>query len=652
MASLRRNHSTAKRHSSLSLSLPPNSNVEPPPIAALFLIDFDVKAGYTITWRRAVPNVELDGRVEYKSLPSGLHTVRDDLIYFVDGAHAGLSAFVNEPCQEEEARHARMIAVGVLVPLSYGRLGRAWRHAEKLKELAAQLAKDRNRIDILERYWDTNKVGHDEDESTQNPAHIPDTPPLEPTRHGRRRSASDGIALIPHEHKLSPYHPAWSLVNLLDKFGPLIFPIQRAALLRKRILISCHAPVHEVCDFVYDISILSNIPLSVADRLPAPSPTSRLRPLFTIGVHDIPFLMDDLEAHKRRQDGLADPEDEAGSGWIACTTDSILAMKDTLWDMLITMPPPNNTTHASPSFSSSSPSSSSSPTHLYDAHPDKAWPKVEYPRGTPVKATQRDFRRFNALRTGLLRLATSTSDPEPDSPRSVPSAVRPSISRSHCIVKDERDETTDTLIEPITWTALAYNGYMWWASAGEQLRSEQQEEAFQDAALLADLAPSPQHSPISLPRSSSRELASESLSSLAARHGGASSTSGGTPEARTELAIIAYFHRLTTQMLSVLLDLVDSADEAYPSSYRDEDDADSGGEDEDEDEDGALLRDGSEDRFEHRAITVDSRGLETMGLDVWSATDGSFVQDLMGVYFGRGARIEGKGVEICGVRVC
>lgn len=137
MASSRRNQSRTKRQSSISLSLPPNSNAELPLIAALFLIDFDVKAGYTITWKRAVPGLQLDGRVEYKSLPSGLHTVRNDLIYFVDGAYAGLSAFVNEPCQEEETRNACMIAVGILVPLSYGRLGRAWRHAENLKELAA-----------------------------------------------------------------------------------------------------------------------------------------------------------------------------------------------------------------------------------------------------------------------------------------------------------------------------------------------------------------------------------------------------------------------------------------------------------------------------------------------------------------------------------
>lgn len=137
MAPSRRNQ--RHRQSSLSLSIAPNSAVpeQLPPVSALFLIDFDVKAGYTITWKRAVPHVELDGQVEYKSLPSGLHTVRHDLIYFVDGAHAGLSAFVNEPCEEEEARNARMIAVGILVPLSYGRLGRAWRHAENLKELAA-----------------------------------------------------------------------------------------------------------------------------------------------------------------------------------------------------------------------------------------------------------------------------------------------------------------------------------------------------------------------------------------------------------------------------------------------------------------------------------------------------------------------------------
>lgn len=119
----------------MSIDLPNNQTNDLPPISALFLIYFDIKAGYTIGWKRALPGIELEGVVEYKSLPSGLHTVKEDLIYFVHDNYAGLSAFVNTPAGEE-SRNARMIAVGVLVPLSYGRLGRSWKHAERLKEMA------------------------------------------------------------------------------------------------------------------------------------------------------------------------------------------------------------------------------------------------------------------------------------------------------------------------------------------------------------------------------------------------------------------------------------------------------------------------------------------------------------------------------------
>lgn len=112
-----------------------------PPISALFLIEFDVKAGYTISWKEHKSGVELESVVEYKSLPSGLHTVSDDLIYFVHEGHAGLSAFINAPVDDSETRNARMLAVGVLVPLSYGRLGRAWKHAENLKDLASYVTR-------------------------------------------------------------------------------------------------------------------------------------------------------------------------------------------------------------------------------------------------------------------------------------------------------------------------------------------------------------------------------------------------------------------------------------------------------------------------------------------------------------------------------
>ncbi|RDA94333.1 hypothetical protein CP533_3824 [Ophiocordyceps camponoti-saundersi (nom. inval.)] len=585
-------HPERRRHGSISLPVSTPAATDRPPLSALFLIDFDVKAGYTISWKRALPGLELQGRVEYKSLPSGLHTVASDLVYFVhDAAHAGLGAFVNVPCDEVGARHARMMAVGVLVPLSYGRLGRAWRHASSLEHMAAKLAKDPKAVDVLERYWQSNKAQSESESPASN--HQPQS---------RGRSASDGLALL--QNKLSPYHPAWSLTGLLDRIGPLIFPIYRAALLRKRILISCHAPVRDMCHLVYVISILSNIPVSVADSLPNSSTVPRLTPLFTVGVHDIPFLADQTDV-----------------GWIACTTDSILAVKDTLWDMLITMP----------------------------AQP-KAWPAVECPRGFAVKATQRDLRRYNALRAGLARLAVP-----PDSPRGSQTTAP-----GQRIVRD--DEPLDQVVEPPSWASLAYNGYMWWASAGEQLRSEAHEESSRDAALLADLA-SPS-STTSLPDTA----LGDSVASLQGRQRRRRRRrSGGEDvdeEARVELAIIAYFHRLTAQMLSVLDGLVDDVGEGSADEfrYRDSvaignDDGASGGrcqqrQHDDDDDDAQALLDSASDSDSGIPVKVTSRCVDSMGLDVWSAADAAFIRDLVAVYFGREACVEGKGVEVCGVRVC
>lgn len=247
----------------LTVSLPNDPSSAPvpdlPPISALFLIRFDLKAGYTISWKRSSPGIELDGSVEYKSLPSGLHTVQSDLIYFVHGEYAGLSAFVNAP-DNEENRNAQMIAVGVLVPLSFGRLGRSWKHAEGLEELAQELVQDSLQIGPLEKYWELNKARSPQPLHAESPAETtggqsqgiqfkaPRKQNGSKRHHSRHRSISDGSALA-GGHSLSAHHPAWSLTKLIRSFGPLIFPVYRAALLRKRILISCHAPIQQVCDF-------------------------------------------------------------------------------------------------------------------------------------------------------------------------------------------------------------------------------------------------------------------------------------------------------------------------------------------------------------------------------------------------------------------
>jgi len=363
---------------------------------------------------------------------------------------------------------------------------------------------------------------------------------------------------------------------------------------------------------VYDLSVLSNIPLAVSDLLAPTAPPQRLRPLFSIGVHDIPLLEEDLRASR---EAAATPgsehlelRDEPGNGWIACTTDSILAMKSALYDVLITMPP----------------------TYAEDAV-EKVWPKVESPQGIEMKATQRDLRRYKALRWGLSRHVSPPPSPSAHRRNSSTSMSESETLRaSSSSLSLPRDDPmldlpdTDNIIEPLSWAALAYSGFMWWASAGEQrLHSEEENEA--DSALLSGLALSPS-TPIT-PRPRSQSSASLGKAGV-----------GEDMSARQEMAIIAYFHRLTTQVLSTLSDIVDATDS----------------DDEREDEHEALhpgQDDGAADET-GPAVYVSSSDVARMGLDQWSSTDHAFIEDVAKEYFGRRAHVEGRNVDVCGIRIC
>lgn len=455
---------------------------------------------------------------------------------------------------------------------------------------------------------------------------------------------------------------------------------------------------------MYNISVLANIPISALDLLePSAVSHQRIRPLFTIGVNDITFLMDDLASSKRAareaaeaKGGDIDPSSKPpyiGLGWIACTTDSILAMKNELWDVLITMPPPAGAHQASPAYQTSQSSSSQAPGSSSKDKSKKAWPTVEIAKGVPLKATQRDLRRYKALVAGLERLAGRA-----------PSA-------SEAEKKDAQlADAAESVVEPVTWAALAYHGFMWWASAGEQSRSEETDETIHDAQLLVDIVP-PRPQAVSADSHASSANLLDSVSSFTARRAPADgdNTSDddnddeGEERARLELAIITYFHRLTTQILSVLSDIVESGDddddEYEEDAYYDDDDdegddgngyfydedndgeasAANGANDADgvvgragrssSDEDGlvgarrsGLSRSGSSStalllRRRNRTssqrsrnatsarnnsrrcaphphtLRVNSDAVSRMGLDVWSQADAAFVTDIAQQYF-------------------
>lgn len=105
----------------------------------------------------------------------------------------------------------------------------------------------------LSDYWDNFEI------RANDASNIPADSPLEspvslrfrerPDNLQRNRAFSDAIVLEASRPALTPFHPASSLPEFLDSFGPLIFPLYRAALLRKRILFMAEAPVHIPCNY-------------------------------------------------------------------------------------------------------------------------------------------------------------------------------------------------------------------------------------------------------------------------------------------------------------------------------------------------------------------------------------------------------------------
>ncbi|KAL9031864.1 MAG: hypothetical protein Q9196_000119 [Gyalolechia fulgens] len=581
---------------------------------------------YTIAWKRSISGLDVTDSVEYKSLPSGLHNVKEDTVYFIhEDEFAGISSFVNGEAEESE-RNALMLAVGALVPLTYGRLGKSWRHADGLRALASDLVEDPSKTDPLEHYW--QKHQRREDEEAVRPTSGEGSPSIlrekrrqmQSSPNGRprtrNRAVSGASALAPPGQTLSVHHPALSITTFLDTFGPLIFPLYKAALLRKRILLVGQAPVESACNFVYNISVISALPSALHDLLPlSPLPT-RLRPLFSVGIHDIPTLS---TGSRTSQPIHTLSSEYQAYGWVACTTDNILGAKDDLYDTLITLPP----------------------SHSKQAR-SKVWPKMQRNNAVSIKATQRDARRYAGLRRDLQSYRSASSRPPSSSylqpTRStdteednndtissvpVPSPEQATITDREAVSTFPSSDDEHSLLEPQSWSALVYSSFMWWASAGEK-RTDLEEESEYDSSLLANLGPVDAHTP-------SRQRSS---SNMGVDSGGGEETGGVS----FEVAVFGYFHRFTGLILRTLSDVIDAQDGGVCS------------EDGSEGDGGAGSAGGDREESDE-TIEITSDDMMKMGLDVWSESDRGFAEELVELYWGRRACVRGGKVECCGVRV-
>lgn len=305
-------------------------------------------------------------------------------------------------------------------------------------------------------------------------------------------------------------------------------------------------------------------------------------------------------------------------------------MKSELYDILITLPPSYSKNAAQKVYPKIS---------VLDAPAEAQKP----PKQTSLKATQRDARRFVTLRDGLCQL------PRNDVPPTEP--------------HDDNTDATSTfssasIVEPVSWPRLAYTSFMWWASAGEKrsgISEEEEEQSEQDTSLLASVD------------SPAGNLSHQSVYS-----------EGNTQP--QEIALIAYFRRLTTLIFTTLSDAVarqdaqDGDDSAQGYQDDPDDNADADADDGDNNDDGAetaaaggssyqeddanepLLGSGSQGRDREgeestAPVLITASDMTQMGLDAWSAADRVFVEELLRLWWGREARVDGTRIRCCGIPI-
>lgn len=336
---------------------------------------------------------------------------------------------------------------------------------------------------------------------------------------------------------------------------------------------------------MYNLSVVSALTRSLAASIPSATKRNvRIQPLFNVGIQDIPLLSQKNEA-----------------GWLACTTDDVLATKPECFDVIVFLPSADSKRaeqQVYPRIVTSSPNLSQ-----------------EFPKHN-IKSTQRDAQRYEVLRAGLALYPKSEvagSIPTVDEARTGTDTTTiddAASTISHASTVRSRKD----LIEPTSWSQVAYTSLLWWASAGDRrygLTEEEEQQHEQDLALLG---------------------------------------SDEDEEGRTkEIVMIQFFRRLTALIFQTVQNVV----EAENGEYQDEQEevSQGNGQVEREDDQQHLLRHDSQHRGQHEELNVDSEDMLAMSLDIWSASDRKFVEDLVSKWWDRKANVKGRGIECCGVRI-
>lgn len=190
----------------------------PAVLKCVFVLRFDTNQGNVLEWTYPKNFLGMDG-IEFKGIPSGLHTVTADRVFLQQAGYYGVACFNNTPTDEEGQRGARMCSVGCLMETAEG----LYTVADELAEEAER--QNQEAIDGPPVAKGSTYSGNYSRLQALFTAHKGTAPPLPP---------------------VLPASPS-SFSSMVSFFGADIFLLWKAALLKKRILFFSPVPIEQGC---------------------------------------------------------------------------------------------------------------------------------------------------------------------------------------------------------------------------------------------------------------------------------------------------------------------------------------------------------------------------------------------------------------------
>ncbi|KAI6653223.1 Protein LCHN-like [Oopsacas minuta] len=252
----------------------------PNSIVCMFVVLFHVTRGHEIIW--SLPEeLNLDG-VELKAVPSGMHTVERDFIYFRKAGLFGLSCFAKRAISSQEdpdQRGARMMALGILC-LSPDHLPP---HLTFLSTTIQNLLDAPNDFSFLIDYYNSF-------------AYNPTTNSQQTNQHISNLNLSI----------LSSTTGGHDFARFIQILGPSVFVLWKYLLIQSRVIFFSKPPIGPCCNWVYFSCLLTQSDYAKINP----------NPHFYVSVADLDILKEE-------------------NNFIACTTEQILQIKRACYDVFI-----------------------------------------------------------------------------------------------------------------------------------------------------------------------------------------------------------------------------------------------------------------------------------------------------------------------------